>query len=320
MKEANPKLIGVFVIGGLSLLIAALVLFSSQDLFVTKRFFVSYFQQSVNGLHVGAAVRFRGIPVGQVLEIDGVYNPQTGRMIPRLTMEFHPEVLENAVVSEGEYSLLPFLLESGLRASLKSASLLTGQLYVSLDFRPGIPERYLGTGDDEYPEMPTVDSGFDKALEKISEIPVHELVANLSSAASAAEDLLRNPHINESLAALPGLLTEADATVVGVRRFISSDLTEATGEASETLVVARTSIQALAETINKDTLVKLDSTLVELESTLQLAHKHLESNDPLMHELLSALHEISNAARSIRSLADALEEHPEALIRGKQSQ
>ena len=64
MKEANPKLIGVFVIGGLALFVAALLFLSSRDLFTPKSIFVAYFQQSVNGLNVGAPIRFRGIPVG----------------------------------------------------------------------------------------------------------------------------------------------------------------------------------------------------------------------------------------------------------------
>jgi paraquat-inducible protein B len=168
--------------------------------------------------------------------------------------------------------------------------------------------------------MPTIDSGFDKALEKLSELPIQELVLNVSNAVAAAEDLLRNPFIGESLAALPKLLTDADATVVDLQEFMNRDLTDATRQASETLVVARASLQTLTETIDDETLVQVSSTLAELETTLQLVHRHLEANDPLMREFLSALHEISSAARSVRDLADALEEQPEAILRGKKSQ
>jgi len=317
MKEANPKLIGVFVIGGISLLVGALVLFSSQDLFASKRIFVAYFQQSVNGLNVGAPVRFRGIPIGEVLEIDGVYDPATGDMTPRLTLEFHPENMENAIVEEGKYTLLPLLLEHGMRASLKSASLLTGQLYVALDFHPNIPERYLGSGDEAYPELPTIDSGFDEALAKLSELPIEEVILRVGGAFAAAEELLRNPHFDEILAALPALVADVDTTVIDLRHFINSDLAGATQAASGTLAVARTSLQTLTRTINDESLVQVDSTLKELEATLQLLHTHMESNDPLMYELLAALHEIGSAARSVRDLADALEKHPESLVRGK---
>lgn len=320
MKKANPKLIGAFVIGGLALVVAALVLFSSQDLFTPKRFFVAYFNQSVNGLNVGAPVRFRGIPIGEVLQIDGIYDPETGNMIPRLTLEFHPETMKNASVAEGEYTLLPFLLERGIRASLKSASLLTGQLYVALDFHPGTPERYLGSGTDEYPELPTIASGLDQVIAKLSELPLEELFARLNGALEAAQDLLRNSKLEESLTVLPTLLTDADLTVVDLRNFINRDVADVAGEASQTLVAARSALQSLSTTITEESLVQVSSTLSEFEETLQVLQERLDANEPLMHEFTAALREIGNAARSVRDLADALEEHPESLIRGKNTQ
>jgi paraquat-inducible protein B len=262
-------------------------------------------------------VRFRGIPVGEVLRIEGVYYPETGNMIPRLTMELHPQTMENAVLEEGEYTILPVLLERGMRASLKSASLLTGQLYVALDFHPNIPERYLGSGDEAYPELPTIDSGFDEALAKLSELPIEEVIMRVGGAFTAAEELLRNPHIDQILAALPALVADADTTVVDLNHYINRDLANATQEASGTLAMARTSLQSLTQAINEQTLVQVNSTLKELEGTLQQVHARLDANDPLMYELIATLNEIGSAARSIRDLADALEEHPESLVRGK---
>ncbi len=320
MKKTNPKLIGVFVIGGLALVVTALVLFSSQDLLTPKRFFVAYFHQSVNGLNVGAPMRFRGIPVGEVLQIDGVYDPATGNMIPRLTLEFHPETMENAYVEEGEYTLLPFLLDRGMRASLKSASLLTGQLYVSLDFHPGTPERYLGSGIDDYPELPTIDSGLDQVIAKLTELPLEELFARLNNTLTAVEDILRSPRVEESLAALPTLLTDADMTIVDLRHLLNRELTTVAREASRTLVATRSAVQSLSTAITEESLVQVSSTLTEFEATLQLLQERLEANDPLMHELVVTLREIGSAARSVRDLADALEEHPESLVRGKRTQ
>ena len=317
MKKSNPKLIGAFVIGGLVLVVAALVLFSSRDLFTSKRIFVAYFHQSVSGLNAGAPMRFRGIPVGEVLRIDGVYDPETGNMIPRLTLEFHPETMENAHVREGEYTLLPSLLASGMRASLKSASLLTGQLYVSLDFHPDTPERYLGSGIDEYPELPTIDSGLDQVIAKLTELPIEELMARLNSAVAAAEDILRHPRVEESLAVLPTLLANADKTVIDLQQFMNREVAEVADEASRTLVAVRSTLQSLSTAITEESLVRISSTLSEFEETLQQLQERLDGNGPLMHELVAALREIGSAARSVRDLADALEEHPESLLRGK---
>lgn len=318
MKEANPKLIGLFVIGSISLVVVALLLFTAQDFLTPKRFFVAYFQQSVNGLYVGAAVRFRGIPVGKVTEISGVYEPESGHMIPRVTIEFHPESMEDAKVEEGEYTLLPLLLEQGMRASLKSSSLLTKQLYVALEFQPDKPERYLGSKyDDAHPELPTIDSGLDMTIDMLSDLPIEEVIARLRSTLEAAEEVFKNPHVNEALATLPALLSDVDATAVDIRKLVNGDLATAVSEASQTLEVTRSSIQSLTTTVTEESLVQVSSTLTDLGDTLQLAQKRMSADDVLMYELLAAIREMRSAAQSVRDLADALEEHPEAIIRGK---
>lgn len=320
MKEPNPKLIGVFVIGGITLLVTALVLFSSQDLFTPKRKFVAYFQQSVNGLHVGAAVRFRGIPIGKVFDIDGIYNPETGDMIPRVTFEIRPETLKNAVLAKGEYTLFAGLVNRGMRAKLKAESLLTGQLYVALDFYPGTPVRNLGGDTERYPEMPTIDSGLDQVLAKLSNLPVEEVLIRLSTTLEALEEILKSPHLNEALATLPILLRDADTGVVELTKFVNQDLVLVTENVTQTLATARSSLETLSNKLTDESLVQFDSALAELESTLQLAQKRLSRNDPLTYELISTLREVGSAARSLRGFADYLEEHPESLIKGKASQ
>ncbi len=320
MRKTSPHLIGIFLIGGIALVVLALVLFSSNDLFVPKRNFVAYFQQSVNGLNVGAPVRFRGIPVGEVKSIDGVYDPETGNMIPRVTLEFLPETLENAMVTEGEYTLFPALLSRGLRASLKSASILTGQLYVSMDFHPGEHARYLSTGSDDYPEMPTIDSGFDEALAKLSDLPIEEVLRRVATVLEAAELLLRDPNIALSLKSLAGLVHNADGGVSELRALIDTDVRSTINEAAMLFSTSRESAAELTRKLSDESLVQLDRTLAELEQTLALARSRLSPGDPITRELITALREIASAAKSTSDLADAIEENPEALLRGKPSQ
>lgn len=319
MKEAKPKLVGAFVIGGISLAMAALVLFTTQDFFEPKRKFVAYFQQSVNGLNVGAAVSFRGIPIGEVIQIKGIYDPATGNMMPRVILQIRPEIMKNAVVEEGEYTLFPLLVQNGMRASLKSSSFLTGQLYISLDFYPDTPVRQLGGADEEYPEMPTIDSGLDKALEKFADLPIQEVLAGVTRTLTAVEALLTNPNFDAVLSALPPLLAATDTVLVDLHRFVDRDLTNLAQEASKTLASVRGSVATLAAAVTDETLVQITSTLAELEKTLQLAQQRLQQDDPLSYELIATLREVGSAARSMRDLANYLEEHPESLLKGKAS-
>src|SRR6516225_7386889 len=68
-QKANPTLIGAFVFGAIVIAIGALLYFGSANLFAKKQAFVTYFQQSVNGLGVGSNVKYKGVPVGKVTRI-----------------------------------------------------------------------------------------------------------------------------------------------------------------------------------------------------------------------------------------------------------
>ncbi|MEP1231383.1 MAG: MlaD family protein, partial [Litorimonas sp.] len=224
MKRSSTVAIGAFVLGAQVLGGLALVLFASRDAFKTKRNFVAYFEQSVTGLDVGAPIKFRGIEMGQVTAIEGVYDPKTADVIPRLELEFYPETLRNASVADGEYTLFQPLVNRGMRASLKSQSFLTGQLYVSLDFHPDKPIRQLGDGKDPYPEMPTIDSGLGELLGAFEELPLESLVAKMTSTLDSVEGLLRNDGFADAANYLPVLLNDADAAIQGIVTLMTSDL------------------------------------------------------------------------------------------------
>ena len=68
-KKISPTLIGGFVVGALALLVIAVIAFGSGQLFRKTREFVLYFDSSVNGLRIGAPVKFRGVEIGSVKDI-----------------------------------------------------------------------------------------------------------------------------------------------------------------------------------------------------------------------------------------------------------
>ncbi len=68
-KKISPTLIGGFVLGAVILLVIAVIAFGSGRLFRKTKEFVVYFDGSVNGLNIGAPVKFRGVEVGSVKNI-----------------------------------------------------------------------------------------------------------------------------------------------------------------------------------------------------------------------------------------------------------
>jgi len=304
---------------------------------------VAYFEQSVTGLDVGAPIKFRGIEMGQVVAIEGVYDTKTADVIPRLELEFYPETLRNASVNDGEYTLFQPLVDRGMRASLKSQSFLTGQLYVSLDFHPDKPIRQLGGESDPYPEMPTIDSGLDQLLGTFEDLPLDALVAQVTNTLESVEGLIGNEGVADAADYLPVLLSDVDAAVQAVSTLMSSDLPLTartlrgvldgdTGSLAslsrklenETLVLVEDSVTRLTDKLSNETLGDLSSTLRQadrslsaLEQTLLLAEERLDPNDPILRDLRTALQEVDASAAAFKSLMRFIEEHPEAILRGR---
>lgn len=313
MKQANTKRIGAFVFTGGLLAFIAIILFSNPDFFVKKSYYVAYFEQSVIGLNKGAPIMFRGVTVGEVIEIDGFYDAEEVIIRPRLILEFKRGTIKNTPESQvggGKSPIFQPLIDHGMRATLKSKSMLTGQLFVSLDFYPDKPVRMLGNSDDPYPEFPTLDSGFSKMLSKLEDLPLTEVLNQLDSTLKAAEDLLENPGLKKALDDLPTLVSDIDSLVV-------DDLTSSLDQLKATLKTGQTSLKDLTGMLTSETLPGFQATLDAMRSDLALLKTRLAADDPLNRQMMAMLRQLTETAKSIEMLADYLEQHPEALLKGK---
>ncbi|MGE5311029.1 MAG: MlaD family protein, partial [Nitrospirota bacterium] len=204
--------------------------------YVEKRYFVLYFNESVRGLTRGAPVEFRGIRIGQVLDVSLQFESEkTAFQIPVL-IEVEPERIE--VIGKRPTpsdKLLEKFIERGLRAQLKTGSLLTGQLFVQLDFYPNAPRREI-TYAGRYPVVPTVPTPLaaasetiSKFLDRLDKLPLEQTVAELREGVKA---------LNETITVTQGLvsrlgtevapqakatLEQAEKTLASVERLTSSD-------------------------------------------------------------------------------------------------
>ncbi|MFV0283332.1 MAG: intermembrane transport protein PqiB [Castellaniella sp.] len=167
------------------------------------------FDQSIRGLSIGADVDFRGISIGKVVDIDLNFDNETRRFYSRVRTLLYPMRFNNAYHEwvnasggiEGDALLKP-LIERGLRAQLRTASLLTGQQYVALDFftdeankTPRIP------GDPATRKgllVPTVQGDFDRLqgqlgniVTKLDKLPLEEIGQNLRNSLESLNSLLR---------------------------------------------------------------------------------------------------------------------------------
>lgn len=158
-RDVSNRLIGLFVVVGIAIMFAFVMLFGVGKYFHEERKFVLYFNGSLHGLVVGAPVEFRGVQVGEVEEISVEISQATGKHALPVIISIQPyrlvEVDKEKWKSDGQ--LLKKMIADGLSGELKAESLLTGSLYIELDSRPKNTVKMSGL-DNKYPEIPTVES------------------------------------------------------------------------------------------------------------------------------------------------------------------
>jgi paraquat-inducible protein B len=255
------------------------------------------YTDSMQGLAVGAPVKLLGLAAGEIAGVDLTMDPETKQFRPRVLVSFFPERLIAELSSEQETlgkrlaqetgeARLAFIRHQiedlGLRATVRTGNLLTGERYIALDYDPQAPKPQIDWSRDPL-EIPVTASGLDDLESKLTAIldqvdgilatvdrlPLAAIAANLDSAVKNLDVLLKDVDAKT--------LPELDRTLEQVRRAM-----------------------ATADRVLKST----DQTL-------------LGDDAPGQQELRDALQEITRAARSVRDLADYLERNPSALLRGK---
>ena len=209
---------------------------SYEKTYLEKRHFVLNFKESVRGLARGAPVEFRGIKIGQVIDISLEASRDTLEFWIPVLIEIEPERISiTGKQTEAREKVLERLVERGLKAQLKSGSLLTGQLFVGLDFYPTAPRRQIVYAG-RYPEIPTtpatlqaVTDAVNKFVDRLEKLPLEQTVAELRQGVKA---------LNETITLTQGLvsrlgeevapqatttLEQAEKTLASVERLLSSD-------------------------------------------------------------------------------------------------
>jgi paraquat-inducible protein B len=323
-KQANKTLIGVFVVGAISLLVAAVLVLGGGRLFRKTFKVVMFFEGSIKGLNIGSPVMFRGVKIGSVTDINLILSTKDLSLRIPVVAELD---LERWVLTGGERRdprRLKQLIDRGLRAQLQTQSFVTGQLLIALDFFPDKPARYDGTVK-EYPEIPTMPTTLEALSKTLEELPLKEIVTKLELAIDGIQKLVNSPETRESLESLNHTLKNTQKVVQHIDEQVEPlmmSLAKTSETAQETLTQAKSSMSAIEGNI-KDLAATTKETLKTTQDALKQAERTLgtySEDSPASYELNRTLKEMSAAARSLKLLSDYLERHPEALLRGKPKQ
>ena len=312
-QRVSPTLIGAFVLGAVLLAVTAVVLIGSGRFFRRTHPFVLYFSGSVNGLRVGAPVKFRGVEIGSVEDIRLQVTPDQSVFRIPVIIGLDPEKITSL---GGSATILNSLtayqsaIDAGLRGQLQAESFVTGLLFVALEYFPASTASFVqqpGARNFRYREIPTEPSSTEKArvavtqvLTKLAETDLKGLVDSARATISELHQLVSSPDLK-----------------VAVRSFndVAGRLGQAAGSVSQLAIGLDSSVAGLTADL-RQTSAKAGAVIDQAGNVLQRTDATL-NDSPLMFELTRTLQEVSAAARSVRLLTGYLERNPNALIFGR---
>lgn len=320
--RANPTAIGAFLIGALVLLVAGTATLASTAWFDERSTFISFFEESVNGLERGAPVKFQGVPVGNVIGL-GIQIDERDKTF-QVPVEYEIDLtrLRNQVgsfVDLEDSAVLQRQVTDGLRAQLQMESIVTGQLYIELSYRPDAAPPELEERRTAWPEIPTTPSllaalgtGAGSLVadilrvlfqvnEMLADIDMPQINAAVMASAEAVEGLVAAPGLQASLEQLPGLTAQANRTMEDLGR----------------LAVNADGAIAPLQLQLEGTTTEMTATLEALRRTLEETHGLLSTDSGLGYELQETLTSLREAADALNLLVSSLEQNPDMLLRGR---
>lgn len=265
---------------------------------------VSYFSGSVRGIARGSEVTMHGLTVGRVTDVGLVYDAKSDAILAPIHYEIEPE----RIVGVGPTALFDTplqaadtLVKRGLRATLQSSNLLTGQQVVALEIMPDAPPASARM-EGQNVVLPTSDaaglSGLQTSatdlLNKLNAIPFAQIGANLNGILASVNELSKSGELRQAL-------TEASNAVKEANGFVRQ-LNTGTAPAFKQLPQVMTNLQT--------TMTNVDRLFLSLNTGYG-------DNTKFNRDLQRLIVQLNEAVRSFRSLADMLVQHPEALIKGR---
>jgi paraquat-inducible protein B len=298
-QRANPVAIGAFVVGALVLVAIGLMVFGRIHLFHRPLQVVMYFDESVNGLAVGAPIAYRGVRVGSVTGI----RVEVGTTRIAVFGEIEPQALVPKAGRKNAAEELHRAIQGGLRAQLGLQSIVTGQLFVSLVLLPDATPVTVGLepGLVEIPTVPTLLQQFvdrvERVVDAVQRLPWERFFNAGLETLEGARDLARSPELRRTLVSVDAALQDFQRLVKTMEQEIGPVLASlrGTSEASRGVV----------EDVGKDLQQVLADTRPLLSSLRDTSDAARSGVTDVTAEVQKALAELRPLVGRLESVADA---------------
>jgi paraquat-inducible protein B len=317
-RQTNPATLGGFVLAMLALALLLVLFFTGGNLFSNHQRYELLYDTSVKGLNVGAPVTLKGVPIGQVAEIKARMHDDSLKVLNSVVIEVRPDALDHAGNGRDGEELVEELIGKGLRAQLRTQSLLTGLLYVETDFYPDRPAVFRDI-ETAYPQIPTISTDLERLTQNLESVDVDQLVRNLQETAAGLNQLVNAEAMQNLAPRVDATLVELQTTLVALRQEtaqLGERLDPLLTHADEVAVVLAREVPQMGTKLD-ETLSTLRDAAAALERSADSTAFLVSEDSPTIYRFNRAARGVEAAAEQMRQLAETLERQPQALLFGK---
>lgn len=308
-ERANYLKIGLFVIGATIIAVSAIVVLGAGSLFQKQILVETYFDESVQGLDIGSAVKIRGVQVGKVDAItlvDSVYDTQKRYVLVRIALLSRSLGRTADVIQRG----LPEEIDKGLRIRMAFQG-VTGLAFLEADYLPAEQTPFLDL--DWQPENPYIPSApstitryteaVDKIFKSLDNLDINQLSKGIEQAVTALNRALEEAHIATISDQSVTLLKELRTTNRRIDKILADgdaplqQFFATLPELSQSLTRSARQLETLATDLPKD-LAPLGHSLRQMSALVTAEQQTIETTlDNLRHTSENLL-DMSDKARA----------------------
>lgn len=320
-----------------------------------RLYYTLYFKNTVRGLAEKAPVEYKGIRVGQVEKVSLLLDKGTQDLRIPVLISVEPQRFSENTSLEKAPVMMEQFVAKGMRAKLRSANFLTGQVFVDLDFDQPDTAVKIAHGQF-YDVFPTAsEPGFNELLATANQVAsdvqrtlesvrklvesdeVNQVVKNTNALLTETQTTMQEAQqaladarrvmqtINaQTLPSLTGDVHQASASFTQSLNSLTGNFNRITGNIDQLSNTTERSMQTLTNSwaptgrdISAST-VELNKTMQRLQGSLTHLDRLMAKNSPTQYQISEMLDELTAMSRSVRTLAESLQRQPESLLRGRQ--
>jgi ABC-type transporter Mla subunit MlaD len=313
--------LGTFVLIGVAAMVGAVIMLGAGSIMRKKVYAETYMDESVQGLDVGAPVKFRGVTVGRLekIEFAGIhYNAKDDRI--GLVIAFFPETLKG-FLTDDPHKILSDLVARGLRVRLTSTG-LTGVLYLELDnYDPKVNPPAEITWTPVHPYLPSIASTGTRMMARVENVLEHVEKMRVDVISDKVIALLDNldkmvKTLSPAVDDVRKFAEEATLLVRDSKKVVNDDVKSVLIQLREAVEKevrpALKGVQAATDRL-PGTFDKVDATLDRISGTLRRVDRTLAEDNGSMDEALDNLRVVS---QDLRELMGQVKRYPSSALFG----